>query len=230
MRILGVIHRGNLRTLLIVAAALLGRPTPWSIGVGTSLVIVGAALHVYAKGCLIQNLVLTTGGPYRFTRNPFYLANFVIDGGLCVIANQPALGLLALGLWVPIYAATIRREERLLAQLFGVTFHRYVARVPRFFPWRRPLPLADAGHGFSFRNRNLAVGREYARMVRILTAPLWIVVPRALWEATQRDFSHAGASLATALLLAALWCLDLGLTRVSARRSRGTATAIAAPL
>jgi hypothetical protein len=218
VRILGVIDRGNLRTLLLVVGALAARPTPGSALAGSILVLGGGALHLWAKGCLTQDRTLTTGGPYRWTRNPFYLANLAIDAGLCVIANRIALALVFLAAWVLLYAATIRREERALEALFGDAYRRYAARVPRFFPWRRPLPRAQAGPGFSSRSRNLVEGTEYARLARILAAPLWILLPRALWEAAARGFAHAEGTLAGALGLASLVILDAALVRAARAR------------
>lgn len=218
MRILGIVGRGNLRTLLILGGALTGRPSVVSACIGTALVVAGAALHLYAKGCLTQNRALTTGGAYRWTRNPFYLANLAIDGGLCVVANQPALAVVALLLWVPIYGATIHREERELERRFGDAFRRYAARVPRFIPWRSPLPRAEAGPGFSVQNRNLTEGSEYARLFGILSGPLWIIVPRALWH-LRIDSAHVLATLAGVGLLAALHALNLS-SRSRSRRAR----------
>ncbi len=223
MRALGMIDRGNLRTLLLVTGALAGHPAFGSVLAGSTLVLAGGALHLWAKGCLAQDQVLATGGPYRWTRNPFYLANLAIDAGLCVTANRLALTLLLLALWAVVYGATIRREERKLEALFGDAYRRYAARVPRFLPWRRPLPRAEAGAGFCFRNRNLVEGREYARLARILAAPLWIVLPGALWEAARRGFAGAEATLAGAVALASLLTLDARLLRTAERRKRAAA-------
>jgi hypothetical protein len=227
VRILGVIDRGNLRTLLLVAGALVGRPTPESALAGSILVLAGGALHLWAKGCLTQDRDLTTGGPYRWTRNPFYLANLAIDAGLCVVANRLALALAFLAAWLVLYADAIRREERVIEGLFGDAYRRYAARVPRFLPRRRPLPRAEAGPGFSWRSRNLVEGTEYARLARILAAPLWILLPRALLEAAGRGFAHAEGALAGALALASLLLLDKALVRAARARvsRRGTPAA-----
>ena len=223
-----MVDRGNLRTLLLVTGALAGHPTLESVLAGSMLVLAGGALHLWAKGCLAQDRALTTGGPYRFTRNPFYLANLAIDAGLCVIANRLALMLLFLALWAVVYGATIRREERNLEGLFGDAYRRYAARVARFFPWRRPLPRAEAGAGFCFRNRNLVEGREYARLARILAAPLWLVLPRALWEAARRGFAGAEGPLAGAAALVSLLILDTWFLRAAERRKRAAAGGSAA--
>ena len=75
---------------------------------------------------------LVTGGIYRFTRNPMYLAMLILLAGWCyVVANGAALAML------PLFVAYLNRfqiqpEERALAARFGAEFERYRARVRRW--------------------------------------------------------------------------------------------------
>src|SRR5262245_46896689 len=84
-----VFDRGRLRTALVVALCLLARPTTGSLAAGLALVALGSALHIWAKGCLRICREVTTSGPYRWVRNPFYLAALVIEAGYCVAAGVP---------------------------------------------------------------------------------------------------------------------------------------------
>src|SRR5262245_1787926 len=106
--------RGRLRSLLVLAGCLLARPDPTGTLVGWAVVAAGACLHVWARGCLRINLELTTSGPYRWVRNPFYLANGLIDLGLCLVIARPWLTLVYLTLWTLAYRRTIRREHATL--------------------------------------------------------------------------------------------------------------------
>lgn len=207
------LHRGNLRTALIVAVCLVGTPHALSLGLGGALVAVGLALHVVSKGCLRQNRAVAVRGPYRWVRHPFYLANLLIDLGLCVAAARPLLLAVYLVLWWRIYGASIGREEALLTSLFGDAYRRYAAQVPRLLPWRRPLPLDPRAEGFSWSNPNLARGSEYARVARVLSALplLWLAArarDRILGGATPLDPSDVATALA---LLGGLRVLQWGL-------------------
>lgn len=171
------LDRGNFRTLLTLVACLVGQPTAAAMLGGCALVLAGGALHLWAKGCLRINEEITTSGPYRFTRNPFYLANLLIDVGICVVARRSWLLVVAVALWAFVYRRTIVREEQQLEALFGDRYRTYRARVPRWFPLRGPASGLPASEPFSWSNRNLASGQEYARLAGIFAIPLlvWLV-------------------------------------------------------
>ena len=140
--------------------------------------ILGAWLHTWAKGCLRQNRVVATIGPYRFVRHPFYLANALIDAGLVVMAGWWPLALALPLWWLAIYLPVIRGEERYLAEKFPDEYPEYKRRVPCLIPWRRPLPFT--GDGFRWSNPNIAGGEELPRLARILAYPLLFFVVAGL--------------------------------------------------
>lgn len=161
-------QRGDLRYWIVIVGLLLMRPTPGLFLAGSIAVVLGAALHLWAKGCLRQDRALTTSGPYAFVRHPFYLANALVDGGIVMISGSPWM-LAAVPLWAWIYARTMRREDARLCELFGslATLYQYV--VPAFLPWRgRAWP---ASGGYDPRNPNIDGGREIPRVLRILAYP-----------------------------------------------------------
>ena len=107
------------------------------------LVVVGAvALFVWAvrtfraAGTPIPGNQATTNvvrsGPYRFTRNPIYLAFSLLQLGLSIWVNSvglvvcliPAVGLMSF--------AVIPREERYLAERFPAEYPAYRASVRRW--------------------------------------------------------------------------------------------------
>ncbi|KRW72518.1 protein-S-isoprenylcysteine methyltransferase [Pseudomonas sp. TTU2014-096BSC] len=71
-------------------------------------------------------------GPFRFSRNPIYLADSLIYCGIALLWGSlwPWL-LLPLVIHV-MRRAVIRHEERLLVQLFGEAYRSYCARVRRW--------------------------------------------------------------------------------------------------
>lgn len=174
------LDRGRIRTLLLAAGVVFGRPTWTSFAIGCAVIVPGAALHLWTKGCLRIGAEVTTSGPYRWTRNPFYLATLVVDVGLCVVAWNPWIAAAYLPLWFVVHGLTIRREERLLTEFFGERYETYRARVPRLFPWKGRASGLPPSKGFSWRNPQLVDGVEYARLVRTLWAPLLVVVGASL--------------------------------------------------
>ena len=80
-----------------------------------------------------QVTALVTDGPFRFSRNPIYLAMTGIYLGVGLVANTWwAVGVLPLMLLVVRFGA-IHREERRLERQFGAAYHAYAARVRRWF-------------------------------------------------------------------------------------------------
>lgn len=212
------IRRRNLRKGLVAVGCLVGHVTFPVAAAGGVLIALGAALHVWSKGCLTQNRRLTTAGPYRFTRNPFYLANALIDLGLCLVIGSPWLAIVFLVLWTIAYRDTIAREEERLEALFPDEYPRYRARVPRFFPTGRSLPAELAEGEFSFDNDGLARGAEYARLMGIAIAP-WAIAAAELLRRERLallDEAHA-AELAFVLALPALWVVKLALAETFRR-------------
>jgi protein-S-isoprenylcysteine O-methyltransferase Ste14 len=77
---------------------------------------------------------LVVDGPYRFTRNPMYLAAALILLGHWIwsCSNKVLLyGLAVVGIF---HIFIVRYEEPHLERKFGEAYREYRARVPRWFP------------------------------------------------------------------------------------------------
>jgi len=168
------LDRGVLRWWLLVVG-LITIDTNWTLFViGTALVWLGATLHFVAKGYLRQNRVLTVSGPYRYSRNPFYLANLIAECGLLVIIGQWWLSAVYLPIWFWVYSKQIKREEAKLLRIFGEEFASYRAAVPRLLPrpWKRGPAVASA---FSWRNPNILNEGAVERSLRLAAYPLLLL-------------------------------------------------------
>ena len=117
---------------------------PRSIGVpaGLLLALAAVALYITAVRSFKQagtpvpgNQPATTivhAGPYRFTRNPIYLAFTLLHLGTALLVNSltlvitliPAVGLMSL--------VVIPREERYLAERFPSEYASYTTSVRRW--------------------------------------------------------------------------------------------------
>ena len=184
---------------------------PW-MGVAALPIGAGLALHLWSKGCLEQNRRLTTAGPYRFVRNPFYLANALIETGLCLLIARWWIALPYAFLWQRAYRDTIDGEEACLRELFPDVYPRYVEAVPRLFPDGRRWPASAVTGAFSFENPGLARGQEYARLLGVVLGA-FAIVAAAIVRARGLDLLEPSAAGARAVLLAlpALWGVKLAL-------------------
>jgi protein-S-isoprenylcysteine O-methyltransferase Ste14 len=117
-------------------------PRGVSRGLGCSLLGGGVVLNVWFLKTIRNAEVpirtdrpvprLTTEGPFRYTRNPSYLALAVIYAGIAVLRNSLwAMLMLPLVVMV-IQHGVIRREERYLERTFGEEYLAYKERVHRW--------------------------------------------------------------------------------------------------
>lgn len=72
-----------------------------------------------------------TSGPYRFSRNPMYVAATAVFAGICLATANPVLaGYLAVIILTQHFM--ILAEERACRLKYGLPFESYLKRVPRY--------------------------------------------------------------------------------------------------
>ena len=73
-----------------------------------------------------------TAGPFRFSRNPMYLTNVVLQIGVAFVLGNAWILLLALVTWLVLDRVVIAGEERYLAGRYGDAYDDYRRRVRRW--------------------------------------------------------------------------------------------------
>ncbi len=124
----------------------------------------GTFLHFVTKGTLIRNEVLCTGGIYAVVRHPYYLANYLVDTGLCLLSGNVYLLLAYPLLFFWSYGPTFREEEAVLRRKHGDASFEYILSTPSVFPDRLSIShVSRLLDGFSFRRISR---KEVARIIR----------------------------------------------------------------
>jgi protein-S-isoprenylcysteine O-methyltransferase Ste14 len=106
------------------------------VGAGTALLLrCVREFYVAGKGTLApwsppKHLVVT--GPFRWSRNPIYVAMLIVLIGWTVTYWSRALAVYTVVMFVAFHIRTILGEEPRLAREFGDEWRRYVRRVPRW--------------------------------------------------------------------------------------------------
>jgi protein-S-isoprenylcysteine O-methyltransferase Ste14 len=109
---------------------------------GALLIFLAAALRTWAAAYLRTEVVhdtaqhseaLVADGPFRYTRNPLYLANLPMAAGLGILASRLGFLFLVAANWVFVYRL-IFREEEALRESQGEPYRAYLEAVPRFWP------------------------------------------------------------------------------------------------
>jgi protein-S-isoprenylcysteine O-methyltransferase Ste14 len=120
-----------------------GWPLWVRLGAGVPLVALGVVGLAWASGELsLQSTLglpgrLVRSGPYRWSRNPQYVAACLYLASLVVLSGSrlAAIGCLAVALW---FVATPFVEEPWLAERHGEDYAAYREEVPRFLAPRGP--------------------------------------------------------------------------------------------
>ena len=81
---------------------------------------------------------LVVSGPYRYSRNPMYVAVLCIVAGWAAGFRSTAIGLYAFGLLIAFHLRILLHEEPFLARAHGEGWRAYAASVPRWFGLTRP--------------------------------------------------------------------------------------------
>jgi protein-S-isoprenylcysteine O-methyltransferase Ste14 len=128
--------------LIQLAAPLPFVPRTLAVPLGASLVVVAIALFSFsvakfrAAGTPVPARKPTTAivrtGPYRFSRNPIYLAFSVLQVGIAIWVNSMWLLATLVVALALIHYVVIRREEQYLEQRFGARYLDYKASVRRW--------------------------------------------------------------------------------------------------
>jgi protein-S-isoprenylcysteine O-methyltransferase Ste14 len=102
---------------------------------GIAVIMAGARRFIAAGTNLppmLPTTALVTDGPYRWSRNPLYLAMLTIYLGIAIAAGSLWGLVLVVPLFGLISATVIAREERYLERKFGDVYRQYCARVRRW--------------------------------------------------------------------------------------------------
>ncbi len=142
--------RVRLGYLLAIVVLLFARPNPTSVAIGGAIGVFGLCLRAYAAGYLKKQEVLTTTGPYAYTRNPLYLGSAVLAAGAAWAMHSWVSAAILGAYFAAVYYVVMRREESELRGHFGEAFDRYAQAVPLFFPRLRSARLDNSGGEFSF--------------------------------------------------------------------------------
>lgn len=93
---------------------------------------------------------LVHAGPFRYVRNPLYIANIALYVLCCVLFGFGSLSVLALVYFSVQYIFIVAFEEEILKQTFGSAYEDYRNKVSRWLPSLHPRCPSSA-HPFSLR-------------------------------------------------------------------------------
>ena len=140
------------RGVLIAPAIFAASVTAWrseilaaDIGIGGALFLLGWAIRVWAQrhlGYRLRNRMhLTACGPYRWVRNPIYIANTLVVTGATAMTGAHWLVATAAVVCGSVYSLAARHEEGALGRRYGAAYRAYAALTPRWIPSKPTSPV-----------------------------------------------------------------------------------------
>jgi protein-S-isoprenylcysteine O-methyltransferase Ste14 len=139
---LGLVRPPLVYLASLVIGSALQLALPVAVDLGAPIVVAAVALFLYsaakfrAAGTPVPARQPTTAlvrtGPYRFTRNPIYLAFSLFQLGIAMMADSVWLLATLAGAVALMHTVVIRREEEYLERKFGAEYRDYKASVPRW--------------------------------------------------------------------------------------------------
>ena len=192
--------RGRIRSVFFLASLIFAKWNPVCAGIGLGVFIIGMIIHGVSKGNLVRNKQLCTQGPYLWVRHPFYVANFIIDIALCLMAGVPILAAVYAVAFPLAYLPRIFAEEEALRGYFGAAFDEYCKTTPRLFPRSIPRLIAWS-RSSTFELMRLE--NEISRLMRLAAYPFFIAAviigKRYYFDRTEHNESLFAFCLAVAL-------------------------------
>lgn len=152
----------------------------WGLALVLTLIVLAESVRVWAVGYagsitrtrddLVP--VLVTAGPYRYVRNPLYIANIILYTCAGILFGFWSVSVVIFFYSIIQYFFIVSYEETLLTQTFGDPYRRFLEQVPRWFPRIKPT-IAASDHQFDLA-RGLKSERSTFYVVGFLFL-LWTV-------------------------------------------------------
>lgn len=176
LRLQEILNRLRVRAGLFIAVAVivLARPTWSSILLGILICVPGLVIRAWASGHLRKEKALAVSGPYRYSRNPLYLGNFLLGIGITAGARSWWVLGICIVYYAAFYPMIIRRERERMRALFPLQYDEYGKRVPLFFPNPRKHLPSNGRFRWSLYKRN----KEYRALLG--TILVWLVLAAKL--------------------------------------------------
>jgi len=119
---------------LVLLVLLLTQLKPQWFIPGLIVSILGEVLQVWCFSTIKTQKQLTTVGPYMFIRNPMYIGRFFLIFGILMMTGNVWILIAYTILYYFYMVNRVRREEKILAELFGADYQAYCQAVNRYIP------------------------------------------------------------------------------------------------
>jgi hypothetical protein len=101
---------------------------------GLSVSVLGEILQIWCLAALKKKKRLTIEGPYMFMRNPMYIGRFFLLFGIILMTGNWWFIICFVIVYYFYMVNRVKREEKVLLEIFGKDYESYSREVNRFIP------------------------------------------------------------------------------------------------
>lgn len=105
-------------------------------------VIIRLWAQIYLHNRLKFRTDLTTGGPYKYVRNPLYIGNTLILIGFVMLCELFWFAPVMFAWCIFVYSKVVHEEEKHLSKKYGQLYEDYRKSVPAWIPKHLPVRLS----------------------------------------------------------------------------------------
>ena len=124
----------RLPTGILAFALLVTQLEPTWFFPGLTVSVLGQMLQMWCMSTIKTQKKLTLTGPYMFVRNPMYIGRFFLVFGILMMTGKLWLLALLAVIYYFYMVNRVRREEKVLAELFGEDYAAYCREVRPYLP------------------------------------------------------------------------------------------------
>ncbi len=141
--------RQLLAIAVIILFTIVGQPTiEWLFWFGTTLVLIGTLIRLWASGHVKKNKQLATDGPYALVRHPLYVGNILMLFGFAIAAELWWTVPLVVAFLLFYYPPAIQYEDRKLSRIFGQDWYDWRQSTKALIPSWPPAGRLSAAWSF----------------------------------------------------------------------------------
>lgn len=119
---------------------------------------------------------LVHAGPYRFVRNPLYLANVLMYTCVGILFGFTSFAIVIFLFSTVEYIFIVAFEEETLTRLFGTPYEKYCEKVPRWIPSFVPV-IENSPHVFDFQR---ALRSERSTFLSLTGMGILLIIKKVL--------------------------------------------------
>jgi len=163
---------------ILIFIAIITQIKPGWFFPGLMVSLIGELFQAWCLATIKTQKQLTVVGPYMFIRNPMYIGRFFLVFGILMMTGNPWIMLLFTVVYYFYMVNRVKREEKVLLELFGKDYEDYCRDVHPYIPGfkRYDKNQLKSFNGESMRQNHVLINVAAAMVcyiVLFITTFLW---------------------------------------------------------